>query len=58
MIISYLSCDGMTRVEEQIVRVEFHQDIAPPHELFLRCTRPDGDIFEIYMLEHLYEITK
>lgn len=53
MIISYLSCDGMTRVEEQIVRVEFHQDIAPPHELFLRCTRPDGDIFEIYMFEHL-----
>lgn len=54
--IKYLTCDGETVVEEEITKAEMFRDIVD-ESLFLECTRPDGDIFEIYMLDHLYEIT-
>ena len=57
MHIKYLSCDGRTVVEEPVTKAEMFQDILDPDALFLRCTRPDGDVFEIYMLDHLHEIS-
>ena len=57
MRIKYLTCDGETVVEESIAKAEMLRDNVDG-SLFLKCTRPGGDIFEIYMLEHLYEITE
>jgi hypothetical protein len=50
MLIRYITCDGITKVEEEVIRAEFHHDIGPSHEVFLRCFRPDGDCFEIHDL--------
>jgi len=47
MIIRYISCDGCP-VKEKVTIVEFCQDVTPPYGHYLRCTRENGDIFEIY----------
>jgi hypothetical protein len=56
MIIKYRSCDGVSIVEEAITKLEVFRNICPPHEPFIRCTLPDGDIFEIYDLADLDEV--
>ncbi len=56
MLVKYRSCDGETMVVEPITKLEVYKNIAPPHELFMRCTRSDGDFFELYDLADLDEV--
>lgn len=53
MRIKYISCDGESVVEEPIIKAEMFQGFLPPHDCFLRCARPDGDVFEIYDLSKI-----
>lgn len=56
MLVKYRSCDGETIVVEPITKLEVFQSLLPPHELFMRCHRPDGDYFELYDLGDLDEV--
>lgn len=58
MRIKYLSCDGETVVEEPITKAEMFRSMLDPDVIFMRCTRPNGDIFEIYLLDHIEEISE
>jgi len=56
MLVKYRSCDGETMVVEPIIKLEVYKSLLPPYELFIRCTRPDGDFFELYDLADLDEV--
>ena len=50
MIIRYLTCDGETVAEEEIVSVEFFEYEDWRYKELVQgmtCTRPDGDDFEV-----------
>lgn len=49
MIIRFINCDGL-ETEEQVIRIEFRRDLDMPPDMYLRCHRTDGSIFEIYDL--------
>lgn len=50
MLINYLSCDGETEVEEEVIKIEFYEyEDRITGELMqgMECKRPDGDIFVV-----------
>ena len=50
MKIKYISCDGETVVEEEIVRADFYLEEyfrVEEHIIFMECQRPEGDIFTV-----------
>ena len=54
MKIKYISCDGETEVEEEIIKAEFCDYINNDPDLM--CTRPDGSMIEIDYCD-VFEIT-
>ena len=54
MKIKYISCDGETEVEEEIIKAEFCDYINNDPDLM--CTRPDGSMMEIDYCD-VFEIT-
>ena len=58
MKIKYISCDGISEVEEEIIKAEFcdYADNGLGSVSDLMCTRPDGSMMEIDYCD-VYEIT-
>lgn len=50
MKIEYLACDGITEVEEEIIKIDFFEynhRVTDRVVQGMQCTRPDGDEFVV-----------
>lgn len=50
MKIEYLACDGITEVEEEIIKIDFFEynhRVTDRVVQRMQCTRPDGDEFVV-----------
>lgn len=60
MKIKYLSCDGETEVEEEIISIEFYEYKHPMFKDLVQameCIRPEGDTF-VVDCKNVFEITQ